>query len=141
MINLIQAEGRKLTTVRSWWVLAAAVALTPLLSLIATVAAPSDERVVFGSDTIFMLIRGGADVAIVAALLLGILAVSGEYRHGTVVSSLLAAPRRVPLTGAKLITQSMAGGGASHRSGSRQRRRRGHIRLQHRRGPLHSIHW
>lgn len=109
MINLIQAEGRKLTTVRSWWALAAAVVIYPLLMLVALTSDPSGEPVEFGTDTIFMLIRGGADVAMVAALLLGILAVSGEYRHGTVVSSLLAEPRRGPFIGAKLITQSMAG--------------------------------
>ncbi len=109
MTNLIRAEARKLASLRSWWILAAAVALFPLLPLLAMATSPEGDQPVFGPDTILMLIRGGADVAAVAALLLGIIAVAGEYRHGTIVPSLLAGPRRVPFVGAKLITQMLVG--------------------------------
>lgn len=109
MNNLIRAEVRTLTTIRSWWLLATGVALFPLLSLLALATSPESEQPVFGTDTIFMLVRGGADVAAVAALVLGIIAVTSEYRHGTIVPALLASPRRVPFIGAKLVTMTLAG--------------------------------
>ena len=109
MTNLIRAEVRKLTTIRSWWLLAIGVALFPLLSLLALATSPESEQPVFNTDTIFMLVRGGADVAAVAALVLGIIAITSEYRHGTIVPTLLASPRRVPFIGAKLATMTLAG--------------------------------
>ena len=45
----------------------------------------------------------------VAALVLGVLAAAGEYRHGTIVPYLLAAPRRAPFLWAKLGAQAAVG--------------------------------
>lgn len=109
MSNLIRAEARKQWSIRSWRIMALGVIGFPLLSLLALATSPANEKPVFGSDTIFELVRGGADVAAVAALLLGIIAVGSEYRHGTIVPTLLASPKRDTFIGAKLVTQSIVG--------------------------------
>lgn len=109
MTGVFAAERRKLTSVRAFWWMLAGVAAYPLLSILMFIRAPEADRVV-DADIAVQLIRGGADVAAFAALLLGIVAVAGEYRYGTIVPSLLAVPGRHRLITAKLVTMALAGG-------------------------------
>lgn len=103
MTALLHAEVRKLAATRSWLLLAAAPILYPLLTVVVLALSSGDRTPDFGPDSI---VRGGADVATFAMLILGILSVAGEYRHGTVVPSLLAAPQRVRFITAKLTSQA-----------------------------------
>jgi hypothetical protein len=48
-------------------------------------------------------------VAQTIALLTGVLAVTSEYRHKTIIPALLITPRRLPVLVAKLITLAIAG--------------------------------
>jgi ABC-2 type transport system permease protein len=104
MKALLRAEAVKVLTTRSTLVVIGFVILYPALSVLPAVLA-AQEPAVDGS-TILQVLRGGADVLIVAALLLGILAVAGEFRHGTLVPSLLVSPRRRRFLAAKLGSQA-----------------------------------
>ena len=107
MNPLLRAEVRKMLTARSALVLAGAVAVYPVLSLLPAVTAAEPPAVDAG--TLLQVLRGGAEVLAVAALLLGVLAAAGEYRHGTIVPYLLVAPRRERFLGAKLGSQAALG--------------------------------
>jgi ABC-2 type transport system permease protein len=104
MNALLRAEARKVLTTRSTLIIAGFVILYPALSVLPAVLAAQEPTVDRG--TILQVLRGGADVLTVAALLLGILAVAGEHRHGTIVPSLLVSPRRGRFLAAKLGSQA-----------------------------------
>ncbi|HEX2191864.1 MAG TPA: ABC transporter permease subunit [Acidimicrobiales bacterium] len=107
MTSLLRAEARKALTTRSLLLLAGVVVVYPALSLLPALTASEAPDVDGG--TLLQILRGGADVLAIAALLLGILAVAGEYRHGTVVPTLLAAPRRERFVAVKLTSQAALG--------------------------------
>ena len=107
MNPLLRAEIRKTLTTRSALLLAGAVAVYPVLSLLPAVTAAEPPAVDAG--TLLQVLRGGAEVLAVAALLLGAVAAAGEYRHGTIVPYLLVAPRRAPFLRAKLGAQAAVG--------------------------------
>jgi ABC-2 type transport system permease protein len=104
----IAAEWFKLRTTRtSWAITLAPVGLVLIISLIAGLTAEfsggaADESP--GSD--LMQIAGLVQFF---ALVVGILSVATEFRHGTITPSLLAVPDRLRLVGAKLLTALVAG--------------------------------
>ena len=105
MSRALASELFKLRTTRtSWAVILGALGLVVLISVLA--AAAGD----FGSTE-----DAGADLLEVSglvqlfALVLGILSVATEFRHGTITPSLLAVPDRVRLVLAKLICALIAG--------------------------------
>ena len=106
MSRAIAAEFFKLRTTRtSWGVILGALGLVVIISLIAALAgdfSSTDEAP--GED--LMEISGLVQIF---ALILGILSVSTEFRHGTVTPSLLAVPNRTRLVLAKLVTALVAG--------------------------------
>ena len=106
MTALLRAEARKLVTTRSAVAMAAAVVAYPALGALG--AALAGEGGATPGD-LLQVIRGGADLVTVAALVLGILAVAGEYRYGTIVPTLLVVPRRDRLVAAKLAGQALFG--------------------------------
>lgn len=110
MKSSLRAEWRKLTSVRSFWVLATAVVAYPLLTTVLAATTVDPDSLDVGPALVPQLARGGADVAAFVALIVGILTVGWEYRHGTVVSSLLAQPRRLRFIGAKLVASGVVGG-------------------------------
>jgi ABC-2 type transport system permease protein len=109
MTALLRAEARKFTSTRSTMLLALLVVTYPLLSVVAVAFAPPGEEVVLGRDSLIDLTRGVAGVSKLAALLLGIMAVTGEYRHGTIVPTCLVTPDRRRLLAAKLASQALIG--------------------------------
>jgi ABC-2 type transport system permease protein len=102
--RLLAAELLKLRTTRTSWILAgAALALVALFHLL---------------NFTLKDIRPGADVAnelqltgtvVTLTLVLGILGVAGEYRHGTMRVTLLVTLRRGRVLAAKVIAYALAG--------------------------------
>lgn len=107
MNALLRAEARKILTTRSTVVVAGFAVLYPVLSVLPAVFAPTEPAV--DESTILDVLRGGAGVLTLAVLVLGILAVAGEHRHGTIVPSLMASPRRGRFVAAKLASQATLG--------------------------------
>lgn len=107
-MTLIRAEFRKLTTIRAPWLLLAA---GPVL-----VVAGVSGLVVSGGAVPGPAIQSRAlahiGLAALFPLLFGLLAVAGEYRHGTITDTLLGVPARGRLLAAKLAVYSLIGAAA-----------------------------
>jgi ABC-2 type transport system permease protein len=101
---LLTAELIKLRTTRTFVALTAAAVVTSLLItiLVGALTDPETERDVlrdvFNSDTSALFI-----------LILAVIGITGEWRHRTITSSLLAAPDRLRFLAAKLIAFAVAG--------------------------------
>ena len=105
MLPLIRSEFRKLSTVRSPWLLLAA---GPVL-----VVAGVTGLVQSGGNVHDPAVQGKAlaHVALAAlfTLIFGILAVAGEYRHRTVTDTFLSFPARGRVVAAKLAVYGSVG--------------------------------
>ena len=105
MLPLIRSEFRKLSTVRSPWLLLAA---GPLL-----VVAGVTGLVQSGGNVHDPAVQSKAlaHVALAAlfTLIFGIFAVAGEYRHGTVTETFLSTPARGRVVAAKLAVYGAVG--------------------------------
>jgi ABC-2 type transport system permease protein len=105
MTRLISSELLKLRSTRTAVALiASVVGLVVLIGLIATITADFEKDDV---QTVDLL--GIAGFAQVFALILGVLAVTTEFRHGTITPTLTVAPDRVRLVMAKLVAHVLAG--------------------------------
>ena len=104
-MNLVKAELMKSTSTRMvWGLLAGALGLT-LLNVVANVLTAGQEGAGPPLDTAQGLrnVFGASSGATVFVLMLGVLSVTGEIRHGTITTSFLAVPRRMKLVAAKLV--------------------------------------
>ena len=98
MTRLVTAEIFKLRTTRTFYgVVGGALGLVFLIVIIASATATWSP-----ADTPMRDLLGISGFAQVFALVLGILAVTSEFRFGTITPSLLVVPDRVRLTLAKL---------------------------------------
>ena len=105
MTRMISSELLKLRSTRTALALiASVVGLVVLIGLIATLTADFSKDEVRTVDLL-----GIAGFAQVFALILGILAVTTEYRHGTVTPTLIVTPDRTRLVMAKLVAHFLAG--------------------------------
>ena len=88
MNALIRAEARKLTTIRTYWLLAAGA-----LAIIAAGVAPTAAATSFTAGTSpARATIALAGVAQTVALLAGVLAVTSEFRHKTITPAVLITP-------------------------------------------------
>ena len=98
MTQLVSAEFFKLRTTRTFYsVVGGALALVLTIVIVAAATATWQP-----ADTPLRDLLGIAGLAQVFVLVLGIVAVTSEFRHGTITPSLLVVPDRVRLTLAKL---------------------------------------
>lgn len=110
MSALITAELAKLRSVRTTWGLLVASLALAALSVAATIVSASTVGVDLGSaDGIAALFGGGAGSASTLALVLGLLMAAGEFRHGTIPTTLLAVPDRRRVVAAKVAAGALAG--------------------------------
>ena len=105
MLSQIRAEARKLGTIRAPWLLLAAGPLVVVAGITGLVTSGGN---VHDSATVN---RAMAHVGLAAvfALVFGILAVAGEYRHQTITDTYLSCPRRRDVILAKLAVYGLAG--------------------------------
>jgi ABC-2 type transport system permease protein len=104
MSALVSAEFLKLRTTRTAYGFLAAIVLLTL----AVVAANSANVATRTKDDLLEAMSG-AGIAAALLLVLGIVATTGEHRHGTITSSLLASPDRRRLIGAKVLAYFVTG--------------------------------
>jgi ABC-2 type transport system permease protein len=62
-----------------------------------------------GADSLLHATGAPASVITTLALLLGVVGMAGEYRHGTILTTLLAAPRRWDVVVAKVAAHALTG--------------------------------
>src|SRR2546427_9268139 len=108
MINLVKAEFAKLFTTKLWlWLLLGAIAFT---AFVVSITIGFDGQANNGNTPRLFTPEGqrnlfsSAGAANVWALILGAIAVTGEFRHQTVTPTFLASPHRGRVVIAKLIT-------------------------------------
>jgi ABC-2 type transport system permease protein len=106
MADLLRAEVLKLRTIRTPGILACAV-LVVVTGAVITTAATSTFSSAGQPARQVLAVAGPAQTV---ALLLGVLAVTTEYRHATIIPDLLMTPRRIRLLMAKLVVLAAAGG-------------------------------
>lgn len=103
MRRLIGAEVHKLVSTRSGTAMLCAPIVYPAVVSALTKASGTAES---GSDAIDVL-RGTGDVLPVIWMLVGALSVAGEFRDGSIVSTLIAVPQRSTLFTAKLAALAL----------------------------------
>lgn len=105
MIRLVASEFFKLRTTRTFYALVgSALGLVLLLVILITALANFTEQ-----DQPLEDMLGLTGFVQAFVLVLGILAITSEFRHGTITPSLLVVPNRVTLTLAKLIASVLTG--------------------------------
>jgi ABC-2 family transporter protein len=110
MTRLIRAELTKLRTTRVVYGMAAAVAAFAVLTVVAGVTtAGTQGNAPLSADSLPMLVGGPVTLLAGAALLLGILGMTGEFRHQTVTQTFLVTPDRGRVVAAKLLAYPLAG--------------------------------
>jgi ABC-2 type transport system permease protein len=106
-LHVVRSEWTKLWTLRStrWSLLFAFVAMAGLGPLIAAVQMSRWDRLMPHDRLTYDAVNtgvGGWHLAQLAIGVLGVLVITGEYTTGMIRSSLMAAPRRLPVLWAKL---------------------------------------
>ncbi len=114
-MNAIRAEFRKvLTTKLALWLLAFSVAFTALNVMLMVYLVPTDARVADSAQLLQVPAYVNSIVASCAnasvfVLILGIIGMTGEYRHMTITATFLASPRRAPVMLAKAVAYAVIG--------------------------------
>ena len=90
MLPMIRSEFRKLSTIRGPWLLLAAGPLLVVAGITGLVQSGADVR----DPAIQSKALAHVGLAALFTLIFGILAVAGEYRHGTVTDTFLSFPGR-----------------------------------------------
>lgn len=116
MIRLLQSELRKLVYLRTNWLLLLWSGLFAGLGTVAPIMVLNSESQGMGMgfsgtntpegiNAVFANASGGY----LFALIMGILIMTNEYRHGTAVGTFLVTPKRSTVLVAKIIAAAMAG--------------------------------
>jgi len=108
MLVMIQSEFRKLRTVRGPWLLLAAGPLLVVAGVTGLVQSGGNVNDPAAQGEALSHVALGA----LFTLIFGILAVAGEYRHGTVTDTFLSFPGRGAVVAAKLVVYGIVGAAA-----------------------------
>jgi ABC-2 type transport system permease protein len=110
MKALVQAELLKLRTVRTvGWTVAATLAFVPLSIVLAITRPDAANPGGLDSTEGFRNVIAGASSGGVLMILIGIIAMAGEFRFNTVTSVFLVTPDRRSVVGAKLASTALTG--------------------------------
>jgi ABC-2 type transport system permease protein len=105
---MIRSEFRKLSTIRGPWLLLAA---SPLL-VVAGISGLVQSGASLHDPSVQSKALAHVSLAALFTLIFGILAVAGEYRHGTVTDTFLSFPGRGRVVAAKLTVYGLVGAAA-----------------------------
>ena len=105
MIRLTGAELLKLRTTRTFWALAGSAAGLVLLIVVLTLAI--DDQLNTPREVRDLLSSAGLSGLL--TLVLGVVVGAGEYRHGTIASTLLVTPNRLRAVAAQVIACFLGG--------------------------------
>ena len=108
MIRLIRAEFTKLATTRLIYGLGAAMAAFAVLTVAANILGVEGAPPL-SADSLPVLVAAPVTLLSGAALLLGILGMTTEFRHQTVTQTFLVTPDRGRVVAAKLVAYPLAG--------------------------------
>lgn len=106
MTSLIHIELDKLRTLRSTWLLVAIQQGVVLGSLAVMVVVGADLR---APASVRQFLSQAGFMSSLFSLVIGILAIAGEYRHRTITDTYLATPRRGRVIAAKLAALTCVG--------------------------------
>ena len=110
MKHLIGTELFKQRTLRPTRVgVVAAPAIAALVTVAVYQAAGRNGNDPLGRDSLLQAVGAPASIITVIALLLGVLAMTGEYRHQTITTTFLSTPRRRDVVLAKIGAQFLIG--------------------------------
>jgi hypothetical protein len=110
MIRLVRAELTKLHTIRLFYGVAAAMAAFGVLTVVANVTSAGQQgSPPLSAHDLPALVGAPATMLVGAALLLGILGMTGEFRHHTITQTFLTTPDRGRVVAAKLAAYALAG--------------------------------
>ena len=112
-MNLIKSEWRKLIYARAHWGLLIAATFISVLSVVVTPFILESQGELFGfgldqTDAVDATYANGIS-GYIFAIILGIMLMAGEFRHGTAVATFLTAPKRASVLGAKLAMAAIGG--------------------------------
>jgi ABC-2 type transport system permease protein len=110
VLSAVRTEILKLTTLRTPWALTgAAVVSIGWLAVQPLVTSGEQGRPSIGTAGAELSVLAALSRGALFALVLGVLIMTGEYRHATMTSTLLQNPRRRVVTTAKVITAATSG--------------------------------
>lgn len=106
MTTAIRAETRKLFTTQVWiWLLVLALGLTLLFTSLFSAFIPSDET----TAPIELVLNFAVGFATIIAAVLGVIGVTGEYRHLTATPTFLSVPKRGTVIASKIVVYLVTG--------------------------------
>jgi ABC-2 type transport system permease protein len=112
-MNLFKSEWRKLIYVRAHWGLLVAATFISVLSVAVTPFILDSQRELFGfgleqQQAVDSVYANGIS-GYIFVIILGIMLMAGEFRHGTAVATFLTAPKRGTVVLTKLIVAALGG--------------------------------
>lgn len=112
-MNLLKSEWRKLIFVRAHWGLLIAATLISVLSVVVTPFIIDSQGELFGfgledQQAVDSVYANGIS-GYIFVIILGIMLMAGEFRHGTAVATFLTAPKRGSVVLAKLAIAAVGG--------------------------------
>ena len=108
MRSLVAAELLKVRTTRAVWVASAVVLAYAVLGpVLVALAPPGASMPPIVPSLLAESLRGPAQLAGAAVLLIGLLSATAEFGHGTVLTTRLAEPRSARVLAAKLVAMSI----------------------------------
>lgn len=113
-MNLMKSEWRKLIYVRANWGLLIAATFISALSVAVTPFIIDSQGELFGfgleqQQAVDSVYANGIS-GYVFAIILGVMLMAGEFRHGTAVATFLTAPKRGVVVLSKLLVSAIGGG-------------------------------
>ena len=107
MIDLIRGELLKLRTTRMvYGFLGGLLVIVGIIVVVTIIDTPASD---LAREEDQAGVYGGAATGIIFMILLGVMIMSGEFRHGTITQTLLITPNRWKVLAAKVVASAIAG--------------------------------